>query len=130
MKCWAESVDRVLEMRRVAQLERDKAELIRIIQEMEQRCRVVVNRQASEVLKDVPSWKSEGTQPAADHKSFRRGMRTWKEQQLRLEAKHRVEAEKQKRRRDEFVEVLTGTGISAQAALVSQEESSDGEQTA
>ena len=108
---WAESVDRVLHMRAVAKLEAEKAELIRIIQETERRCKVVVNRQVSEVLKDVPSWKDPeigGVTLAEKPRHFRPGMRSWAERRARLEKKHRVEKDKRDRRAKEFEQVLSG----------------------
>lgn len=110
---WQESVERVLWMRRVARLKAEKAELIEIIQETERRCKVVVNRQQSEVLKDVPSWKSSQPGAAVPHesgkpRSFRRGMRTWGEQRKRLEKSHRKEADRRERRQEEFEQVLKG----------------------
>jgi len=119
---WAESVDRVLQMRRVAQLEREKDELIAILQELEKRCQVVVNRQVSAVLKDVPTWKE--TAPEKPQR-FRGGMRTWKDRRLSLERKHRVEADKVNRRVQEFSQVLSGQFGAQAEEPVPQDETLD-----
>lgn len=130
---WAESVDRVLAMRRAARTEADRSELIRIIQELEKRCQVVVNREASTVLKDVPSWRSQTCDCGGEvnprsgkfiHTSspvFRGGMRTWADRRRTLERNARAGSEKLRRRTEEFEQVLNGrfgvTDSGAQAGV-------------
>jgi hypothetical protein len=99
-------------MRREAALEREKRELVAIIQELERRCRVVVNREEAVVLKDVPSWKAlagSGAPSAEKKRSFRVGTRGWKDRRAELERKHRSEADRLDRRAKEFEQVLSGT---------------------
>lgn len=109
-------------MRRTAQLEQDRAELIAIVQELEKRCQVVVNRQESAVLKDVPSWK---TAPVTQGpKRFRGGMRTWAENRRKLEKQKRVGTAKMQRRTEEFKQVLSGT-FGTQAETPVHEETGD-----
>jgi hypothetical protein len=101
-------VDRVLVMRRAARAEADRAELIRIIQELEKRCQVVVNRDVSAVLKDVPSWKSQQVQTPKPS-SFRGGIRTWAEIKRHKEKAARAGTDKVNRRAREFEQVMNGT---------------------
>jgi hypothetical protein len=99
-----------MEMRRRTALEREKAELIAILQELEKRCQVVVNRDVSAVLKDVPSWKSQpGSDEVRKQPRFRGGIRTWQESKRQLEKKARAGSEKLKRRTQEIEQVMSGT---------------------
>lgn len=122
---WQESVDRVLRLRRVAELEADKAELVRILQEVEERFRVVVNRQAHEVLKGVPSWKNPKAESAGDQKRrmvHMGGMRTWADTRRGREKKLRVNTDRMQRRVAEVEQVLGQTQAGVPAPQIQDSE--------
>lgn len=106
MNGWSQSVDRVLQLRRVRQLEQEKAELIEIVRGMEERCQLVVNRERFPVLKDVPSWRDGDQRPKMARVG---GMRTWKDTQRHVEKKLSVETRKRERRLREVEQVMGGS---------------------
>lgn len=108
---WAESVNRVLALRRLERLEADRAELIRIIQRMEREFAVVVNRRVHEALRDVPSWKDPQPEAVCAPRVARvGGMTTWADKRKRLEKRLSAKTEKFRKRVDEIRGVL-GEGL-------------------
>ncbi len=117
---WSASVDRQLLEREKHLQERRIEDLLHIVTEMEERCRVVVNREMP-ALQGVPSWKDK---PAAKKPMFLRRMSNT---QIRRRREWELASgtRKSKQREEEFEGVLLGKHVAELAAAEEQQKSSE-----